>query len=182
MASPAAAPGGRVDLEALLEQAAREAPFRSVVDADNPIFHAPGDMPGRIADFCRRSGRPVPETRARTVRCVIDSLAPAHRAALQDAVRLTGRAVDTIHIVGGGSRNALLCRLTADACGLPVVAGPVEATSIGNVLVQARADGVVSGPLADLRGLIRRTQHLERYNPDPAAEVPSAGTFGRPVR
>ncbi|WP_440065227.1 rhamnulokinase [Streptosporangium sp. OZ121] len=178
---PAGAPGGRVDLEELLRQAAGEVPFRSVVDADDPIFHAPGDMPGRIADFCRRTGRPVPETRAQTVRCVIDSLALAHRAAIEDARRLTGQAVDTIHIVGGGSRNALLCRLTADACGLPVVAGPVEATSIGNVLVQARADGVVSGTLADLRALVRRTQRLERYEPRPDAGIPPAETLGRPV-
>ncbi|MGS2640562.1 FGGY-family carbohydrate kinase [Streptosporangium sp. LJ11] len=179
--SPAGAPGGRVDLEELLGQAAGEVPFRSVVDADDPIFHAPGDMPGRIADFCRRTGRPVPETRAQTVRCVIDSLALAHRAAIEDARRLTGQAVDTIHIVGGGSRNALLCRLTADACGLPVVAGPVEATSTGNVLVQARADGVVSGTLADLRALVRRTQHLERYEPRPDAGIPPADALGGAV-
>ncbi|MEU4541290.1 rhamnulokinase family protein [Streptosporangium sp. NPDC023825] len=180
-ASPAGAPGGRVDLEELLRQAAGEEPFRSVVDADDPIFHPPGDMPGRIADFCRRTGRPVPETRAQTVRCVIDSLALAHRAAIEDARRLTGQAVDTIHIVGGGSRNALLCRLTADACGLPVVAGPVEATSIGNVLVQARADGVVSGTLADLRALVRRTQHLERYEPRSDAGIPPADALGGTV-
>ncbi|MFF3436741.1 rhamnulokinase family protein [Streptosporangium sp. NPDC002721] len=177
----AGAPGGRVDLEELLRQAALEEPFRSVVDADDPVFHPPGDMPGRVADFCRRTGRPVPETRAQVVRCVIDSLALAHRAAIEDARRLTGQAVDTIHIVGGGSRNALLCRLTADACGLPVVAGPVEATSIGNVLVQARADGVVSGTLTDLRALIRRTQHLERYEPRPDAVIPPLETFARPV-
>jgi rhamnulokinase len=166
--------GERVDLEALLEQAAGEAPFRSTVDADDPVFHAPGDMPGRLVDFCRRTGQPVPQTRAQIVRCVVDSLALAHRAALQDARRLTGQEVDAIHIVGGGSRNALLCELTADACGLPVVAGPVEATSIGNVLVQARADGAVSGTLADLRALIRRTQRLERYEPRADATVPAA--------
>ncbi|AWS41971.1 rhamnulokinase family protein [Streptosporangium sp. 'caverna'] len=174
--------GERVDLEALLGQAAGEAPFRSTVDADDPVFHAPGDMPGRLADFCRRTGQPVPETRARIVRCVVDSLALAHRAALQDAQRLTGQEVDVIHIVGGGSRNALLCELTADACGLPVVAGPVEATSIGNVLVQARADGAISGTLADLRALIRGTQRLERYEPRADAAVPAARAFARPAR
>ncbi|MFC7643562.1 rhamnulokinase family protein [Streptosporangium lutulentum] len=174
--------GERVDLEALLAQAAEEAPFRSTVDADDPVFHPPGDMPGRLADFCRRTGQPVPETRARIVRCVVDSLALAHRAALRDAQRLTGQEVDVIHIVGGGSRNALLCALTADACGLPVVAGPVEATSIGNVLVQARADGAISGTLADLRALIRRTQRLERYEPRADAAVPAARAFTRPAR
>jgi rhamnulokinase len=113
---------------------------------------------------------------------VVDSLALAHRAALQDAQRLTGQEVDVIHIVGGGSRNALLCELTADACGLPVVAGPVEATSIGNVLVQARADGAISGTLADLRALIRGTQRLERYEPRADAAVPAARAFARPAR
>lgn len=79
------------------------------------------------------------------VRCILDSLALAYRAAVDDARRLSGRTVEVIHLVGGGSRNALLCQLTADACGVPVEAGPVEATAFGNVLVQARALGAVTG-------------------------------------
>jgi rhamnulokinase len=82
-----------------------------------------------------------------------------------DAVRLSGRAVTAVHLVGGGARNELLCRLTADACGLPVLAGPVEATALGNVLVQARAHGAVRGDLAALRALVRRTQAVRRYEP-----------------
>lgn len=106
-----------------------------------------------------------PRDAAETVRCILDSLALAHRRAIEDARRLSGREVDVIHIVGGGAHNELLCQLTADACGLPVVAGPAEAAALGNVLVQARAAGVIGGGLADLRSLLHRTQPLRQYEP-----------------
>jgi rhamnulokinase len=102
-------------------------------------------MPERIAEACRRRGQPVPRDAAETVRCVLDSLALAHRQAIEDARRLSGREVDVVHIVDGGAHNALLCQLTADACGLPAVAGPAEAAALENVLVQARAAGVING-------------------------------------
>ena len=111
------------------------------------------------------SARPAPADPAATVRCILDSLALAHRAALRDAQRLSGRAVDVVHIVGGGARNELLCQLTADACGLPVEAGPVEATALGNVLVQARTLGAVGPDLTALRALVRSTQRIHRYEP-----------------
>ncbi|HEX2316752.1 MAG TPA: rhamnulokinase family protein [Thermomonospora sp.] len=155
---------GSPDLPALLEAAAEVPAFRAVVDPDAPEFLPPGDMPARIAAHCRATGQRPPETPAETVRCVLDSLALGHRAALRRALRLSGREADVIHLVGGGSRNALLCQLTADACGLPVVAGPVEATALGNVLVQARAFGLVKD-LAEIRGLVAATQPLRRYEP-----------------
>jgi rhamnulokinase len=154
-----------VDLDALLAAAAALPAFAAVVDADDPGFLAPGDMPARIAEACRRTGQPAPESRAATVRCILDSLALAHRRAVRAVARLSGREVDVVHIVGGGSRNALLCQLTADACRLPVVAGPVEATALGNALVQARALGAVSGGLAQLRALIRANVTLRRFAP-----------------
>ncbi|MEU0085936.1 rhamnulokinase family protein [Streptomyces sp. NPDC006274] len=138
--------------------------LRSVVDAGDPAFLAPGRMPERIAEACRASGQPVPGSPAETTRCVLDSLALAHRRAVEDAQRLADRPVDVVHVVGGGARNALLCRLTADACGLPVVAGPAEAAAFGNVLVQARAQGVV-GDRWHMRELLARTQPLTRYEP-----------------
>ncbi|MEU8134188.1 rhamnulokinase [Streptodolium elevatio] len=156
--------GLAVDLPALLEQAAREEPFRSLVDPDDPEFLPPGDMPVRIAAHCERTGQPVPQGPAAVVRCVVESLALAYRRTVRDAVRLSGTAVETVHLVGGGARNELLCQLTADACGVPVVAGPVEATAIGNVLVQARAAGVVSD-LTEMRELTAATQSLHRYAP-----------------
>jgi rhamnulokinase len=149
----------------LLRDAARVPAFTAVVDADDPVFLPPGDMPARIADACRRLGQEPPADRAAAVRCVLDSLALAHRRAVRDAVRLSDREVDVVHVVGGGARNELLCRLTADACGLPVVAGPVEATALGNALVQARALGAVTGDLGRLRGLTRATHELRRYEP-----------------
>ena len=164
-----AARGQAVDLAALLAEAAAEPPLRAVVDTDDAAFLPPGDMPARIAAACQRTGQPVPDTRAGLVRCILDSLALAHRRAILAVQDLSGHHVDAVHIVGGGVRNTLLCQLTADACGLPVVAGPAEAAALGNVLVQARA--LHGGPddLPGMRALIRATQPLRRYRPgDPA--------------
>ena len=140
-------------------------PRAAVIDPDDPVFLPPGDMPGRIAAACRSTDQPEPTTRAETVRCIMDSLAAAHSRCVASASRLSNRDVDVIHIVGGGAKNALLCQLTADACGLPVIAGPVEATALGNVLVQARALGALAGDLAELRALIHATQPTKRYDP-----------------
>ncbi|MFI8167704.1 rhamnulokinase family protein [Streptomyces sp. NPDC085931] len=155
---------GDPDLGGLLREAAEAEALRSVVDAGDAAFLAPGRMPERIAEACRASGQPVPTTPGEVTRCILDSLALAHRKAVRDAQRLAGHPVDVVHIVGGGTRNALLCQLTADACGLPVVAGPTEAAALGNVLVQARAHGLV-GDLAGMRDLLARTQPLSRYEP-----------------
>lgn len=155
---------GGPDLGALLLDAAKVPALRSVVDAEDAAFLAPGRMPERIARACRASGQPVPATPAEITRCILDSLALAHREAVADAERLADRPVDVVHMVGGGTRNALLCQLTADACGLPVVAGPTEASALGNVLAQARADSLV-GDLAGMRRLLVRTQPLTRYEP-----------------
>ncbi|OKK04145.1 rhamnulokinase [Streptomyces sp. CB02400] len=155
---------GQPDLGALLLDAAKVPALRSVVDAGDAAFLAPGRMPERIAEACRDSGQPVPATPAEITRCILDSLALAHRKAVEDAQRLAGQSADVVYIVGGGTRNALLCQLTADACGLPVVSGPTEAAALGNVLVQARAHGLV-GDLAGMRRLLTRTQLLTRYEP-----------------
>jgi rhamnulokinase len=150
---------GSPDLPALLREAAAVPAFRAVVDLDDPVFLAPGDMTGRLARAGAVTGRPE------LVRCVLDSLALAHRRAVRQAQELSGKQVEAVHIVGGGARNELLCQLTADACGLPVLAGPVEATALGNVLVQARATGAIHGDLSALRGLVRETQQIVRYTP-----------------
>ncbi|MEU3252520.1 rhamnulokinase family protein [Streptomyces sp. NPDC006997] len=160
---------GEPDLGALLREAARVPALRSVVDAGDAAFLAPGRMPERIAEACRASGQPVPESRAEITRCILDSLALAHRRAIEEAQQLADHPVDVVHIVGGGTRNALLCQLTADALGLPVVAGPTEAAAFGNVLVQARADGLV-GDRTDMRLLLKATQPMTRYEPRGDAE------------
>ncbi|MBO3741209.1 rhamnulokinase [Actinoplanes flavus] len=149
-------------LPELLRAAAAEPGLAHVVDLDDPLFLPPGDMEGRLR---KAAGLPADARRATIVRCVLDSLALAQRRALRQAQELAGRSVSVVHLVGGGALNELLCQLTADACGLPVLAGPVEATAIGNLLVQARAAGVVDGGLDAMRGLVRETQRIVRYTP-----------------
>ena len=152
---------GSPELPALLREAAGVPAFTAVVDLDDPVFLPPGAMAARLTTA---SGRDLP-SRGAVVRCILDSLALAHRRAVRQAQELSGREVGAVHVVGGGARNELLCQLTADACGLPVLAGPVEATALGNVLVQARAAGAVSGDLPALRALVRQTQQIVRYEP-----------------
>jgi rhamnulokinase len=159
--------GAPVDLGGLLDAAAAEPGGRCLVDVDGDEFLAPGDMPRRVSDAVARRGVELPGTRPALVRVILDSLAAASARAIAEASSLAGVVVDTVHVVGGGSRNELLCRLTAEATGLPVVAGPVEATALGNVLVQARAVGVVPGDLAALRSLVRASTTLRRYEPEP---------------
>jgi rhamnulokinase len=163
------AAGLPADLPGLLHAAARVPAFAAVVDPDDAVFLPPSDMPSRIAAACVRLGQDPPQSQAATVRCILDSLALAYRKAVRQAQDLSGREVSVVHVVGGGSRNALLCQLTADACGLPVVAGPAEGAALGNVLVQARTLGAIHGDLAALRRLLVATQDLVRYEPQGGA-------------
>ncbi|QMU78412.1 rhamnulokinase [Streptacidiphilus sp. PB12-B1b] len=151
-------------LPVLLAQAAQAKPFAAVVDPDAPEFLAPGDMPARLAAYCARTGQNLPDSQGAVVRCILESLALAHRHTLRQAADLAGRDIKVVHLVGGGSRNDLLCQLTADATGLPVLAGPTEATALGNVLVQARAHGLVRDR-TDMRRLVAQTQHVRHYTP-----------------
>jgi rhamnulokinase len=157
--------GTEADRTAWLDAAADAEPFRSIIDVDDPAFAPPGDLPARIADYCARTGQPVPQAPVQFVRCILDSLALAFRATLEQALRLSGRVADVVHLVGGGARNELLAQLTADACRRPVVAGPAEAAALGNLLVQARAAGGLAGGLDAMRTLIARTQPLRRFEP-----------------
>ena len=160
-------------LDSLLGAAAALPAGGPVIDPDDPAFLPPGDMPARILDWCARSGQALPVARAAIVRCILDSLAAAFARTIDAASSLAGRDISVVHLVGGGARNRLLCQLTADACRRPIVAGPVEATAMGNVLVQARALGLVEGGLAELRALVRDTQPVRRFEPRrrPVAQV-----------
>jgi rhamnulokinase len=153
------------DLPGLLASAASSPGLAAVVDIDAPEFLPPGDMPARLSAACTATGQRPPSSRAEVVRCILDSLALAYRRTLRTAASVTGRSFDVVHIVGGGARNSLLCQLTADACGVPVLAGPVEAAALGNVLVQARALGEDLPDLAAMRALVRETQEVCRYEP-----------------
>ena len=165
-----AAAGSPADLPDLLAAAAQVPAFTALVDPDDPRFLPPGDMPARIARACAETGQSPPQSRAETVRCILDSLALAYRRTVRRAAELSGREVEVVHLVGGGARNTLLCQLTADACGLPVLAGPVEAAALGNVLVQARGLGALSGGLPELRALLRQTQDAQLYLPAPGSD------------
>jgi rhamnulokinase len=159
------AAGNAIDLPELIARAAELPPGGPVFDANDPRFLAPGDIPARIARWCAENDVAVPEGHLAMTRCIIESLAVAFADAVHTAARLSGRPVSVIHLVGGGALNVLLCQLTADRAGLPVVAGPVEATAVGNVLVQARALGAASGSLEALRSLVARAFAPTVYRP-----------------
>lgn len=159
--------GETVALPELLVQAEVVNDAIPVFDADDEVFLAPGDMPARIATWFAERGIAAPGSRPALVRSILQSLADAYARAISAARELSGATVSVVHIVGGGSQNALLCQLTADATGLPVIAGPVEATAIGNVLVQARAQGFVRGDLESLRALVAAAFPVTRYEPRP---------------
>ncbi len=159
------AEGQESDLEVLLESASGLPTGGPVIDVDDAGFIAPDGMPARIRAACDAAGQPVPHDQAEVVRCVLESLAVAYARTVEQAEQLTGRRAATIHIVGGGSQNALLCQLTADRAGRAVLAGPTEATALGNVVVQARTAGLLDGALEDLRALLRTGLELRRYEP-----------------
>jgi rhamnulokinase len=170
--------GERVDLAALLAAAGALPAGGPTVDPSDPAFLAPDDMPAAIVALCAARSQRIPGSRPEIVRCILDSLAIAFARSVHEAEALSGRQIDVIHLVGGGARNELLCQLTADAAGLTVLAGPVEATALGNVLVQARAAGAIDGDLEALRDLVRSTQDIRRY--EPRAGSPS-GTISHGV-
>jgi rhamnulokinase len=151
-----------------LVRLAAEAPaLRSLIDPDDARFLNPPSMPEAIREFCRETNQPVPETDAAVVRCAFESLALKYAAVLDSLDSLTGWRAEAIHIVGGGSRNDLLNQFTADACARPVIAGPVEATVLGNLLMQLRAHGELA-TLADAREVVRASETLREFAPSPA--------------
>ena len=160
-------------------QAAR--PFAALVDPDDPSFLAPGDMPARLAAYCVRTGQEPPADEGEFVRCALESLALKYRWTIERLESILNTAIRTIHVVGGGTRNTLLCQFTADACGRAVLAGPVEATAAGNVLLQAMGRGRI-GSLDDARAIVARSFPVTVYEPqDPAAWTDAAGRFAKLV-
>jgi rhamnulokinase len=157
--------GQTVELTTLLAQAAAITTPVAIFDANHPSLLPPGDMPKRITELCVAAGTAAPDSPPEFARSIVESLAEAYAAAIDDAERLSGSKINMVHIVGGGSQNTLLCQLTANRTGRRVLAGPVEATAIGNVLIQGRAAGLVDGELSELRALVARTFPLAEYQP-----------------
>ena len=158
--------GREYSYDELTTMATSAPPFSAVIDPD--AFLEPDDMPAKISAHCRATGQPAPESVAATARTIFESLALRYRDVLESLESLLGRRFGTIHIVGGGSRNRVLNQFVADACGCTVIAGPAEATAMGNVLIQAMGAGELSG-LSAVREIVRRSCELETFTPKPAA-------------
>lgn len=149
----------------LVKLAEQAKPFVSLIDPDDELFILPEDMPKAIADFCSRAQQPMPEDPGAIVRCALESLALRYRWVVEKLEELTGQPIEVIHIVGGGSQNKLLSQLTANACNRQVLAGPIEATAIGNLLVQALGLKLVDS-LDQAREVVRQSFPLETYEPE----------------
>jgi rhamnulokinase len=150
--------------EELLTRAEQATPLHSLIDPDAPELLAPGDMPARIRARCAATGQPVPADEGALIRCCLESLALRYRWVIDRLSTLTGRPIETIRVVGGGAQNRLLCQLTADACGRALIAGPVEATALGNLLVQAIGAGLLPD-LASARAVLAESVTLSHYEP-----------------
>jgi rhamnulokinase len=166
-----AAQGIPLVLEDLVRGAAAVAPFRTVIDPTRPAFGSVGDMPALIVAEALRTGQRPPTSPAEFTRCIFESLALEFRRSLQSAVAVADRPVEVLHIVGGGARNRLLCQLAANACRLPVVAGPAEASALGNALVQGRPLVMPGASRGELRSFLRSHLELATFAPE-GAEAP----------
>jgi rhamnulokinase len=155
--------------EELMEMALAAPPFRALLEPDDATFLNPPDMPEAIAAFCRRTGQRAPAAHGEYVRVILESLALKYRKVLEELRQVRQEPINRIHVIGGGSRNEVLCQFTANTTGLPVIAGPVEATAIGNMLVQALALGLVGSP-DEVREIVRRSFPVTRYEPFGSAQ------------
>ncbi|WP_409345813.1 rhamnulokinase [Paenibacillus sp. MBLB4367] len=161
--------GSSRSYEELVQSAEQAEPFRCLINPDDDIFLPPGDMPERIREFCRRTGQYVPQSEGEIVRCILESLALTYRLVLERTERLAGASYARLHMVGGGINNRMLCQFTASAIGRAVWAGPVEASAIGNVLVQLMALGHIES-LEDGRAIVRESFPIDVYEPSDTAE------------
>ncbi len=159
--------GQRYSYDDLARAAGAAEPLRSLFDPDDPVFLAPGDIPARIQSYCQRTGQPVPETIGQITRAIYESLALKYRYVLEQLCALVGHDIDRLHIVGGGARNDMLSQMTADATGLEVMAGPTEATALGNGIVQLIALGEIAD-VAQARTILSGMAEMTRYQPRPS--------------
>lgn len=156
--------GENVDYAALVQEASCAPAFAAIFDIDDPSFYAPPNMLEALASFCKRTGQKMPQERATLVRAILEGIALRYRAVLGELEEIIGRKVSTVHMVGGGTQNKLLCQMAADAMGRSAVAGPVEATAIGNIVMQAVGTGELRS-VSEARSLIRRSVSLEHFEP-----------------
>ena len=157
--------GTKYSYSEIVELAHSVAGFQTLIDPDYPEFANPPSMTKSIADYCTNNGQRVPQNHAEFIRCIFDSLAMKYKQVIDSLQQLAPFKIEKLHVIGGGSKNKLLNQLTADAIGLPVVAGPSEATAIGNAMMQAKGLGIVSS-LQEIREIIRKSVSLETFNPN----------------
>ena len=156
--------GKNFDYPQLAQLATEASAFRSIFDVNDNRFLSPDDMPAAISSWCRETNQPEPETEGQFIRSCLESLAIKYGRVFRGLEKLTGEPIQVLHIVGGGTKNELLNQFTSNACGCPVVTGPVEATAFGNVLIQARSSGEIS-TLDEIRAVVRQSSELGRYEP-----------------
>ncbi|MBN1986519.1 MAG: rhamnulokinase [Prolixibacteraceae bacterium] len=147
--------------------------FRCFINPDDPGFLNPGNMPGAIQDYCKKTGQFVPQTKGEIARCIYDSLVLKYKFTIKQVESVTGKKIEKLHIIGGGANNKMLNQLTADALGIPVFAGPTEATAIGNIMIQAKAMGAVNS-LAEIRDIVSRSFEVVEYSPSPKLDWEAA--------
>jgi rhamnulokinase len=151
--------------EELMRASSSAKPFKAFIEPDSPEFLNPPDMPEAIRTYCGQTGQSTPDSAAEFVRCILESLALKYRFVLDQLRQVHHYPINRIHVIGGGSQNPTLCQFTANATGLSVIAGPAEATAIGNLMVQALSTGHISS-LADMRRVIRHSFKLTGYEPE----------------
>ncbi len=150
-------------------------PFKSLINPDDPVFLNPGNMPGAIRDYCKKTEQPIPETKGEIARCIYDSLVLKYKYTIKQIEKVTGNKIERLHIIGGGAHNTMMNQLTADAIGITVFAGPTEATAIGNLMMQAKGKGAVKS-LSEIRGIIRNSFEVTEYKPSPKLDWETAYT------
>jgi sugar (pentulose or hexulose) kinase len=168
--------GLQYDHVKLLETAKKTKSFKCIIDPDNQIFHSPGDMTPRFQRYCKNTGQPPPKTVGEYIRCTYESLALNYRQALHNLEQLTKKQTEVIHIIGGGSKNSLLNQMTANATNKIVIAGPDEATALGNAFVQFRSLELIKN-IAEARKILSESIKMERYEAESKSDWDAA--YGR---
>lgn len=148
-------------------------PFKCLINPDDDMFLNPGNMPDAIVKYCKATGQPVPENKGEVARCIYESLVLKYRYTINNIENITGKKIEKLHIIGGGAYNEMLNQLTANAVGIPVIAGPTEATAIGNIMMQAKALGVVNS-VSEIREIVSNSVDVITYVPKPELDWDSA--------
>jgi rhamnulokinase len=164
---------GEMDWQQIVDLSILAEPFKSLINPDDSTFLNPGNMPKAIQDFCAKTHQPVPGTKGDIARCIYDSLVLKYKYTIKQIESVTGKPIEKLHIIGGGAHNVIMNQLTADATGIPVFAGPTEATAIGNIMIQAKAMGKVSS-LAKIREIVGNSFEVTEYVPSPKLDWDAA--------